>query len=56
MALCFFYAFAPSPGDSAANIRGVLAIELAVFAIACLSRNEDLKAAHKAVPRWLGLL
>jgi uncharacterized membrane protein (DUF485 family) len=55
MAFCFFYAFAPSLGDSSVNIRWVMAIELAIFAIACLSRNENLKAAHKAVPRWLGV-
>lgn len=54
-ALSFIYALAPSHVDSVVNIRWLLAIEMAVFFFACLARSDDLRSAHKAVPRWLGI-
>ena len=51
MALSVIYALASSHVDSAVNIRWLLAIEMAVFFFACLARSDELKIAHKAVPR-----
>ncbi len=53
--LIAFYAFISTQGGLAAIVRWVLAIELAVFAVHCLIRSENLKAAHEAIPRWLNL-
>ena len=55
MALSAIYALATSQVDSVVNIRWVLPIEMAVFFFACLARSNDLRAAHKSVPRWLGI-
>jgi hypothetical protein len=55
MALLIFYDLAPSHVDLGINMRWLLPIEMAVFFFACLVRHDDLKAAHTAVPRWLGI-
>ena len=49
------HALTGSAEGTALIVHWVLAIELAVFAAACLLRGENLKAAHAAVPRWLAL-
>ena len=55
MALLIIYDLTPSHVDLGVNIRWVLPIEMAVFFFACLVRSDDLKTAHTAVPRWLGI-
>jgi hypothetical protein len=55
MALFILYDLVPSHVDLGANMRWLLPIEMAVFFFACLVRRDDLKVAHKAVPRWLDI-
>jgi hypothetical protein len=36
-------------------MQWLLPIEMAVFFFASLVRRDELKTAHTAVPRWLGI-
>jgi len=53
--LLVFHTIESSQDGVAAIVHWMLAIELVVFALACLIRSENLKAAHEAIPRWLDL-
>lgn len=54
MILSFFYAL-NSNNDSFVSMRWVFAFEMVIFFLGCLTHHEDLSAAHKAVPRLLGI-